>query len=224
MRVRVVDDPARACAAMLLSAALSGAEVVLAGGSTPRAAYQRFADETRAIGLELADTRFWFGDERCVGPEDERSNYGMVKEALLDPLSELTDPVVCRIEGELGHEVAADRYEEELRDAGAPPFDFVLLGIGRDGHTASLFPDQPSLAERSRLVVVVPAAGLDAFVARVTLTHPALAGGRAGVVSAPGREKAVAAAEAFGLCLMDVSRWSRRILGASSAERTSGGA
>jgi 6-phosphogluconolactonase len=198
VNIEVLEDPARACAAMLVSAAVGGGDLVLAGGSTPRAAYGEFADVVRAVGLNLSRVTLWFGDERCVPPEDQLSNYGMVKRALLDPLAGVTEPVVWRIRGELGPSEAADEYEHELREAGPPEFDLVLLGIGSDGHTASLFPGQESLAERSRLVVGVEQAGLEPFVRRVSLTLPALASSRQVVFLIAGESKAQAVALAFG--------------------------
>lgn len=194
----VVEDPARACAALMVSAAIGGGEIVLAGGSTPKAAYEHFVDAVKAVGLNLAGSRFWIGDERCVDPEDERSNYRMITETLIDPLDAVTTVDVERIQGELGPDPAADDYEQRLRAAGPPTFDLVLLGIGPDGHTASLFPGQPTLAERARLVVGVPDAGLEPFVPRVSLTIPALTSSRRIVFLASGESKADAIAEAFG--------------------------
>ena len=121
----VVDDPARACAAIMVSAAIGGGEIVLAGGSTPKAAYEQFVSAVKAVGLDLSKTTFWLGDERCVEPEDERSNYRMIKETLLDPLAGITQPTIQRIKGELGPERAADEYERRLLDAGPPDFDLV---------------------------------------------------------------------------------------------------
>ena len=198
VQIKVVEDPARACAALLLGAASGGGQIVLAGGSTPRAAYSEFVQAVRAVELDLSRTTVWFGDERCVAPEDERSNYRMVKESLLDPLGDAAPADVRRIKGELGAGEAADEYERALRDAGPPEFELVLLGIGPDGHTASLFPDQPSLSERSRLAVGVPEAGLEPFVPRVTLTWPALASARQIAFLASGASKAKAVAAAFG--------------------------
>jgi 6-phosphogluconolactonase len=194
----VVDDPARACAAMMVSAAIGGGDIVLAGGSTPKAAYEQFVEAVKTVGLDLSKTTFWLGDERCVEPDDERSNYRMIKETLLDPLAEFTQPTIHRIKGELGPEEAADDYERRLRAAGPPDFDLVLLGIGPDGHTASLFPGQETLAERSRLVVGVPEAGLEPFVARVSLTITALTASQRIVFLVKGDSKADAVAEAFG--------------------------
>ncbi|MBV9006173.1 MAG: 6-phosphogluconolactonase [Solirubrobacterales bacterium] len=198
LNIEVVENPARACGAMLVGAAVSAGHVVLAGGSTPRAAYQELADAVRAVGLGFDGTTLWFGDERCVPPDDERSNFAMVKQTLLDPIADLTRPEVRRMKGELGPGRAADDYERALRDAGEPEFELVLLGIGPDGHTASLFPDQTTLQERSRMVVGVEHAGLEPFVPRVTFTLPRLARSRHVVFLVSGESKADAVAAAFG--------------------------
>jgi 6-phosphogluconolactonase len=198
VQIEVVEAPARACAAMLVTAAVGGGDLVLAGGSTPRAAYAEFATVVREVGLDLSRTTLWFGDERCVGPDDERSNYGMVRSALLDPLEGVTEPPVRRIKGELGPHEAADDYERELRQAGPPRFELVLLGIGPDGHTASLFPDESTLEESERLVVGVEQAGLEPFVPRVSFTLPALASSEQVVFLISGESKADAVAAAFG--------------------------
>ena len=194
----VVEDPARACSALIVGAAAAGGQIVLAGGSTPRAAYGEFVDAVRDVGIELSGTTFWFGDERCVAPDDQRSNYLMVKQSLLDRLGDANQPQVHRIHGELGPSDGADAYEQTLREAGNPEFDLILLGIGSDGHTASLFPDQPSLSERVRSVVGVQRPGLEPYVPRVTLTLPALARARQVVFLVSGASKADAVAAAFG--------------------------
>jgi 6-phosphogluconolactonase len=196
--IEVVPSPASACSAMLVGAAAGSGHIVLAGGSTPRAAYEQFSGAVNDLGLDLTGATFWFGDERCVPPDDERSNYRMVKEALLDGLDGSGAPTVRRIEGEKGAVPAADAYEKELREAAPSEFDLVLLGLGPDGHTASLFPDQETLAERSRLAVAVPKAGLEPFVPRVTLTLPALAVARQIAFLVSGASKADAVAAAFG--------------------------
>ncbi|MBV9472667.1 MAG: 6-phosphogluconolactonase [Solirubrobacterales bacterium] len=198
LEIELADDPPRACAAMLIGAAVGGGHVVLAGGGTPRAAYEELVQAVQAVGADLSETCFWVGDERCVPPDDERSNYKMIKESLLDPLAGPRSPTVRRIKGELGPEAAAAEYERELRAAGPGRFDLVLLGIGPDGHTASLFPGQESLSERSRLVVGVPEAGLEPFVPRVTLTLSALTSARRVVFLVSGESKADAVAAAFG--------------------------
>jgi 6-phosphogluconolactonase len=199
VEIEILDDPARACAAMLVGVAAGGGDIVLTGGSTPRAAYSELVEAVRTVGIDVSQCTLWFSDERCVPPEDERSNYGMVRESLLDPLGQSGAlPTVHRMRGELGPGPAADEYERELQSAGAPRFDLVLLGIGPDGHLASLFPDQESLSERSRLVLGVERSGLEPYVPRVTLTFPALVNSRQIVFLATGESKAEAVAAAFG--------------------------
>ncbi len=198
VEIEVVEDPARACAAMLLGAAAGSGHVVLTGGSTPRAAYEEFVRAVRAVELDLSRTTMWFGDERCVAPEDERSNFRMVKESLLDPLGDVGPGSVRRIKAELGPEEGAAGYELELREAGPPQFDLLLLGMGPDGHCASMFPDQPSVHERERHLVGVPQAGLEPFVPRVSMTFPALGLARRIVFLIAGESKAEAVAAAFG--------------------------
>ena len=198
VEIEVVEDPARACAAMLVGVAAGGGQLVLTGGSTPKAAYGEFVEAVRTVGIDVSGCTMWFSDERCVPPEDERSNYGMVQASLLEPLGDLPHPVVRRMRGELGPAEAAEEYESELRAAGPPRFDLVLLGIGPDGHLASMFPDQASLSERSRLVLGVEKAGWEPYVPRVTLTFPALADARQIVFLATGASKAEPIAAAFG--------------------------
>ena len=197
LEIEVVDDPGRACAAMLVGVAAGGGDIVLTGGSTPRAAYGELVKAVQTVGVDVSRCTVWFTDERCVPPEDERSNYGMVRDALLDPLGSAA-PAVHRMRGELGPSEAAEDYERELRAAGPPRFDLVLLGIGPDGHLASMFPDQESLSERSRLVLAVEQAGFEPYVSRVTLTFPALVNARQIVFLATGASKAEPVAAAFG--------------------------
>ncbi len=198
LEIEVVEDPARSCSAMLLSAMLGGGDIVLTGGGTPRPAYEELASAVRAVGHDLRNTTLWFSDERCVPPDDELSNYRLVKQALLDPLADMPRPAVRRMRGELGPEEAAEAYERELEEAGEPEFSLVLLGLGPDGHLASMFPDQASLSERSRLVVGVDEAGLEPLVPRATLTLPALANAERVVFLVTGAAKADAVAAAFG--------------------------
>jgi 6-phosphogluconolactonase len=106
------------------------------------------------------------------------------------------DARVERIEGELGHEEAAARYEAKVRDVDA--FDLILLGLGPDGHCGSVFPGKPAVHERDRAVVGVPEAGLEPFVPRVTMTLPVFNAGREVVFMVTGESKAEAAARAFG--------------------------
>jgi 6-phosphogluconolactonase len=194
----VVDDPARACSAILLSAVMAGGHIALTGGSTPRTAYQELARAIRELAIDPGGAVFWFGDDRCVPPDDDRSNYKLAKESLFEPLQDVASLEVRRIQGELGHEEGADAYERELEAAGRPRFELILLGLGPDGHTASLFPDQATVQERSRLVVGVPEAGLEPFVPRVSMTLTALARTRRIVFLVQGEEKADAVLAAFG--------------------------
>jgi 6-phosphogluconolactonase len=185
VELRVEDEPARACAKLLAGA--SG-NVVLTGGRTPERAYELAAD----LRPDWSDAELWWGDERCVPPEDERSNFGLAKRALLDRL--VTPPrAVHRIRGEEGSERAAAAYDEELRDVA---LDLVLLGIGPDGHTASLFPHASTLRERKRRAVPAEA-GLEPFVDRVTMTVPELESALLVVFLVTGRDKAEAVARAF---------------------------
>jgi 6-phosphogluconolactonase len=196
VEVCVVDDPAAACARELLEAVRTGGHVVLTGGSTPKTAYELAAQDAQAF----AGAKLWFGDERCVGPDDERSNYRMAREALLEPVAAAGVEIgFChRMEGELGFSEGALAYERLLASEGAPPFELVLLGVGPDGHTASLFPGQATLEERERLVVGVPEAGHEPYVPRISLTFPALGRSRRVLVLASGESKAGPIARAFG--------------------------
>jgi 6-phosphogluconolactonase len=130
----IVDDAGEVgsfVAERLARATREGGHVVLTGGTTPELAYEEAA--RRAPDWSSVDV--WWGDERCVPPDDGRSNYGMAKRALLDRL-ERAPRGVHRIKGELGKERAAADYERELGDT---ELDLVLLGVGPDGHVASLF-------------------------------------------------------------------------------------
>ena len=198
VEIEVLDDPGRACSAMLVGVAAGGGHIVLTGGSTPHAAYREFVDAVLSVGIDVSKSTMWFGDERCVSPEDSRSNYGAAKESMFDALADHGLPTIHRMKGELGPEEGAADYERVLRDAGSPRFDLMLLGMGPDGHCASLFPDQPSLSERSRSVVGVEEAGLEPFVPRVSMTLPRLANANQVVFLATGESKAAAVAAAFG--------------------------
>lgn len=151
--------------------------VALAGGNTPRAAYQQIAE----LDVHAAERLLWdkvhvfFGDERPVPPDDPASNYRMANEALLSRVP-LPAENVHRIRAELEPEEAAQDYERELRkwfpETAVTNFDLLLLGMGPDGHTASLFPDTAALRERSRAVVANWVEKLKQQ--RLTLTLPAI--------------------------------------------------
>jgi 6-phosphogluconolactonase len=182
-----VEAAAQAAAERLAEAARAGAAIALSGGSTPRRAFEIVAQ----LEPNWRRAAAWWGDERCVPPHDARSNYRLAREALLDRLAR--PPEVHRIRGELGAEAAAAAYEEELGDL---RLDLALMGIGPDGHTASLFPNAPTLDERERRVVAAEP-GLEPFVERVTLTLPALRASRLVLFLVTGDGKAEAARRAF---------------------------
>jgi 6-phosphogluconolactonase len=196
LKTEVVEDVAGAAAERLAEAVGEGGHIALSGGSTPKAAHERLA----TMGLDWSAVDLWFGDERAVAPDHEHSNYAMAKASLLDRI-EGAQPRVHRIEGERGHVEAAAAYEEELRGAfgeGIPRLDLLLLGLGPDAHTASLFPGDPALEEGERLVVSVPAPGMAPLVSRVTLTLPVLNAAREVLFLIAGEDKAEAVARAFG--------------------------
>jgi 6-phosphogluconolactonase len=190
----VLEDPSGATAERIAAVAGAGGHVALTGGSTPRTAYERAA----VMDVDWSAATLWFGDERCVAPNDPRSNYGMAKSALLDRLSG-PQPIVHRMEGERGPHEAAESYEQALRHAlgDRPRLDLVLLGLGPDAHCASLFPNDPALGEASRLAVGVDVPGMDPYVPRVTLTLPVLNAARAVIFLVTGADKAGAVARAF---------------------------
>ena len=161
------------------------------GGSTPRLLFRALASEAFRALVDWSRPRIFFVDERCVPPGDERSNYRLAKEHLLDPLA-IPSEHVSRMRGEEEPGRAADEYADLLRTEFAhreepPRFDFVLLGLGPDGHTASLFPGTRAL-EETRLPVAanhVPQMGEW----RLTLTLPVLNAARRAVFLVVGEEK-----------------------------------
>jgi 6-phosphogluconolactonase len=167
--------------------------VVLAGGSTPEAMYGILARDYMDR-IDWSRIYVFFGDERSVPPHHEDSNLKMASEVLLDHV-----PVgnVYRMRGELPPEKAAEAYEEELRTffrtEDVPRFDLILLGIGADGHTASLFPETPALEVRDRWVVANPVPGLNTT--RITLTVPVINAARAVIFLVAGEDKAEALKE-----------------------------
>ena len=186
--IHVVESPARLAAGWLIHTASEPGHIALSGGSTVGDAYELAAElqpEWRP------DIHLWFGDERAVPPADERSNYRLVRETLLDRLR--AEPTVHRIHGELGAPDAAELYDLELDGV---TLDLALNGIGADGHTASLFPGAPALDERDQRVVAAEPA-LEPFVERVTLTSPAFGSTRLLVYLVTGESKAEAVRRAF---------------------------
>lgn len=149
--------------------------VALAGGSTPRRAYELLGSDSFKGRIDWSHVHLFFGDERMVPPDSPESNYRMVNEALLSRVT-LPPQQVHPIDGETSAQASAESYEEELkRFFGAsawPRFDLILLGMGDDGHTASLFPGSDALNENVNWVVA--ARHPQSEQARVTLTLPAL--------------------------------------------------
>jgi 6-phosphogluconolactonase len=216
--VRIYPSPealAQAAAELFIQSALQSLahsrrfRVALSGGSTPRLAYQRLAQlssqpliqaDSTLAGHQLDWSRahlFW-GDERCVPPDHPESNYAMAKEALLDQVS-IPVENVHRVHGELPAAAAAEAFQQDLYNhfghrQGDPipaTFDLILLGLGPDGHTASLFPNSPALQETQRWAMAVkhrtpPTPLID----RVTLTLPALNAARRIIFLVSGSEKA----------------------------------
>jgi 6-phosphogluconolactonase len=189
--LQVVDDAERAseAAAQLIAEAVdAGDHVVLSGGSSPRPAYERVA----VLRPDWSGVELWLADERSVPPDDGRSNYRMIRESLLDGLSRPPRDV-HRIRGEVAPEEAAGEYDTALEGV---TLTLVLLGIGPDGHTASLFPNAPTLDEVERRAVPAEA-GLEPFVPRVTMTRPVLAAAQTAVYLVTGESKAEAVERAF---------------------------
>jgi 6-phosphogluconolactonase len=171
--------------------------IVLSGGSTPRVLYSLLASEFRAQ-IPWANVQVFWGDERYVPPEDPRSNYLMAKETLLDHVACPPANIHPMPTHFPSAEVAARDYERTLRNHFGgkwPNFDLVLLGIGDDGHTASLFPGSLALAERTRWVVAARAP-VEPYV-RLTLTLPALTRTAAVYVLVAGAAKADAVRHVF---------------------------
>jgi 6-phosphogluconolactonase len=194
MRIEVLDDPAEAVADLLTGAAAAGGHVVLAGGSSPKRVYELAAGSAADWG----GATVWYGDERCVREDHEWSNHGMAEAALLSRLD--PRPEVMRMEGELGHERGAEAYERMVRDrlGDEPRWDLLLLGLGPDSHTASLFPGKPEVDVADRLVVGVPEAGMEPRVPRISLTLPAINAARHVVFLVTGEAKREAVRRAFG--------------------------
>jgi 6-phosphogluconolactonase len=184
----VVADPAalaKTTAERLLARIIANQDrvaICLTGGSSPKQLYQLLATDPYRGRIPWARVHWFIGDERFVPANDPLNNMGMARQIFLDRLAPATNihpiPTDSADPGK-----SARRYERELQsfyganelDPVRPLFDVVLMGVGPDGHTASLFPDDPALQETRRWVVGVPKAHVEPFVPRVTLTLPALA-------------------------------------------------
>ncbi|MHB2208966.1 6-phosphogluconolactonase [Methylobacterium sp. CM6257] len=190
--IHVLPDPqavAREAAERLIVACGEAASdriaICLSGGSTPKVLYGLLAGPDYAARMPWERIHWFFGDDRVVPWDDARSNVRMVREAFGHG-SRIPPTHLHFIPSGQGAEAGARAYERTLLDfygadrldPARPLFDLVLLGLGEDGHTASLFPGKPAVTETRRLVAPVPEAGLAPFVPRITLTFPALASAR----------------------------------------------
>lgn len=204
-RLEVVKDAdaLSARAAALIAERMTGCEapfrMVLSGGTTPIAAYRKLS---RLPNLPWACVELFFSDERFVPPDHHNSNYRMARETLLAD-GTVQPRKLFAIPTDDTPDSAAARYDEMLRqqygagvlEPGAPLFDLTLLGLGDDGHTASLLPGQPVLKERERWVAAVPQGRGEP---RITLTYPALESSRLILFLVSGAAKRDAVAQARG--------------------------
>jgi 6-phosphogluconolactonase len=170
--------------------------VALSGGSTPSKLYRLLAGTDCANRVKWPHVQFYFGDERCVPPSHAESNFKLANDALFQPLG-IDAAQIFRIEGEAGQpDLAARRYEETIRQQFGtsspawPQFDVIFLGLGDDGHTASLFPGSPALDEKIRAVVVSESPR--GVTHRITFTVPLINHARSIVFMVTGLQKAPA--------------------------------
>ena len=203
-RISVHPDPAAAAEAtadrFVAAAQAAIAErgvfrVALSGGSTPKAVYPLIATPPRRDEVDWSAVEFFWGDERAVPPDDPESNFGVAYQMLISRLPAARPDRIHRMPADAPDlEAAALAHEAELRlafEAGGsdlPAFDLIWLGMGPDGHTASLFPGSTALAERERWVVANWAPGPQAW--RMTLTYPVLNAGREVIFVITGADKA----------------------------------
>ncbi|MBD8906618.1 6-phosphogluconolactonase [Methylorubrum zatmanii] len=183
------EATARAAAEHLIEMAESAegdrVAICLSGGSTPKRLYALLASPGFVERVPWSRIHWFFGDDRVVPWDDALSNVRMVREAF-GHAAPVPSTHLSFIPSDAGAEAGARRYERMLRDfygaerldPNRPLFDLVLLGLGSDGHTASLFPGKPAVAERDSWVAPVPEAGMEPFVPRITLTVPALSSSR----------------------------------------------
>ena len=198
----VVADPAALAAAAAerlmarIEANAKRIAICLTGGSSPKHLYQLLASDAYVKRIPWGRIHWFIGDERFVPASDSRNNMATARKIFLDRFApkDHVHPIPTDTENP---DEAAQIYERELKafhgsddlDPARPLFDFVLMGVGPDGHTASLFPDYPAIAETRRWVVGVPQAHVEPFVPRVSLTLPALASCREMLFEVAGKEK-----------------------------------
>jgi len=189
IQLAVASDPEEAsvrAAAALAAAARTGGSISLAGSNTPRRSYELLAAEP---GIDWSQVHIWFGDERCVPPDDPESNYRMTRETLFEPLG-IPAANIFRIRGEDEPQAAAAAYAEVLvRELGSRPrFDLLYLGMGPDGHTASIFPGTLAKIDDSKLVVANWVEKFNTW--RITLTPHVINDATHVVITAGGAAKA----------------------------------
>jgi 6-phosphogluconolactonase len=201
-KIIAVPDPAALAKAAAdrvvarIAANAARVAICLAGGSSPKQLYQLLATEAYRSQIPWDRVHWFVGDERFVPAADPLSNIAMMRSAFLDRCAPIANvhPIAT---DSADPDEAAHRYERELKsfyganelDSARPLFDVVLLGVGPDGHTASLFPGYPAVAETRRWVIDVPKANVEPFVPRVTLTLPALGSCREMLIEASGAGK-----------------------------------
>ncbi len=167
--------------------------VALSGGTTPRIFFERLAAPPYREETPWKNVHFFWGDERCVQPDNSESNFKMAKDSLLSHIT-IPDKNIHRIMGENPPQSEVKRYEKEIKDYvpkdrnGHPQFDWIFLGMGKDGHTASLFPGSPTLQEKEAVCVIAvhPASGQK----RISLTLPVINSGKRVSFLVTGEEKA----------------------------------
>ncbi|HEY2473493.1 MAG TPA: 6-phosphogluconolactonase [Candidatus Cybelea sp.] len=193
---------ARALAALIVTSATTSVgergafRIALSGGNTPRSAYELLADQAVSAAVPWQQVSVYFGDERCVPPDDERSNYRMASRAFLDAVP-IPRSNIHRIRGEIDPGLAANEYASTLRGnmGNAPDFDLILLGLGEDGHTASLFPGSLPPVDDRALVRAVYAQAQHEW--RVTITPGVINAARHVVFAVEGASKAPALAAVY---------------------------
>ncbi len=199
------DELVRATAEMIVATITTAIRergtcaLALSGGSTPREVYELLAHEVYQTRIAWPQAHLFWGDERMVPPEHVDSNFRMTQEALLARVNAPSSNV-HRIKGELPPQLAAQEYRAELEayfNGREKVFDFILLGLGEDGHTASLFPETEVLHEREQAVAAVFVPKFDKW--RVTLTFPIINEARAVAFLVAGKSKAEIVAGIFGL-------------------------
>ena len=219
---------ARAMAEQLLAAAQEAvasrgiARIAISGGNTPKRTFEMLADPAATeFGVFPWDkTDLFWVDERCVPPDDKDSNYRMTRLALLEKVPLAADHVF-RIEGELDPELAAARYESAIRTrfrlegAQLPTFDLVALGMGPDGHTASLFPHTAGIHELTRIAIANHVPQKETW--RVTLTSPVINQGRKVVFLIGGTDKAEVLSNVLG-SKYDPETWPSQVIQPKSGQ------